>query len=88
MPSVADVVDWMVLQINDGGILYQEHAATGIYDGFGEPFVYYNNNGNLALSKPVLQEFNKRTARNVVWMRSDKLWRRREPGDEPGRQQP
>lgn len=65
--------------------LYQEEAAYSISDQFGEEHIYYNDNGNPAISMDVLKEFNKLTRDTVVWVRSQRFWRLREPGDEPGR---
>jgi hypothetical protein len=61
--------------------LYQQDVAAAIQHHFGEPFVYFNANGNLAISKGVLQEFRKLTP-DCVWDRHDKCWRKRAEWDQ------
>ncbi|MGG7056480.1 DUF6953 family protein [Nitrosomonas sp. ANs5] len=88
MPTTAkDVAQWMLDEINNGNYLYQEQAAYTIFEMFGDDFVYYNDNGNLAIEKKVLNAFRTLTDDSVVWSRSEKMWRLREDYDEPGRMQ-
>jgi hypothetical protein len=68
------------------GTLYQHEAVEAIRERFGDAFVYQNDNGNLAIRKPVLDAFRKLTP-NFVWARRSQYWRRREPDDEPGKRQ-
>jgi len=65
--------------------LYQQDAVYSIMDKFGEEHVYYNDNGNPAISKAVLKEFEELTHDTVVWVRPYRYWRPKEPGDGPGR---
>jgi hypothetical protein len=83
----ADVAAWMVQELQRDGVLYQDVAASGIQGQFGEAFVYFNNNGNLAIDKRVLAEFQKLTRDSVVWLRGERMWRKREEFDERGRRQ-
>ena len=70
------------------GTLYQQDAAAQIADLFGERFTYESEQtGNACIDKQVLDAFRKLTHDKVVWSRRDKLWRRRESGDEPTRLQ-
>jgi hypothetical protein len=46
--------------------MYQETVVYEILDRFGEEFVYDNENGNLAIARPVLKEFRKLTEDSVV----------------------
>ena len=87
MATPREVADWMLEQLKRDDTLHQESAVGDIEDEFGDEFVYENENGNLAISKPVLAEFRKLTGRTVIWSRSERLWRFRERHDEPGRQQ-
>ena len=49
---------------------------------------YQNDNGNLAIDKKVLAEFKRLTSDGgIVWSRSERQWRFREPYDQPGRMQ-
>lgn len=68
------------------GELPQDEAAMEIEDKFGVGFVYENANGNLGISPEVLKKFRKLTEKTVVWDRGRREWRKREPGDGPGRQ--
>lgn len=86
-PTAQDVAAWMATQVTGGQWLYQDGAAATIEAQFGSAFIYYNDNGNPAIDKKVLAAFNKLTAKTVVWSRSERCWRERQPGDTPGRQQ-
>jgi len=86
MATANDVAKWMVEQLKQQGMLYQEQIVYDIQAEFGEEFTYYNNNGNPAINKDVLDAFKKLTP-DVVWIRGERYWRTREPGDEPGRNQ-
>jgi hypothetical protein len=81
------VARWMLSQIERDGELYQEVAASEIFDQFGDEFTYENDNGNLAIAKPVLAAFRNVTGDAVVWERGERKWRKREALDDPGRQQ-
>jgi hypothetical protein len=87
MTSAEDIAKWMLSELEKDRILYQETAVCDIQDKFGESFVYYNQNGNQAISKEVLSEFRKLTGDNVVWVRGERYWRFREREDDPGRRQ-
>lgn len=82
-----DVAAWMASELERDGVLYQENAVGDIEQRFGAEFVYENENGNPAIRRDVLAAFAKVTADDVVWERGERLWRKRTPLDEPGRQQ-
>jgi len=82
-----DVAKWMVEELRRSNYLYQETAVMEIATKFGDDFVYFNENGNLAISKAVLTQFRKLTGESVVWERGERMWRQREIHDEPGRLQ-
>ncbi len=77
----------MLEQIDAENPLYQYVAAVEIRDRFGDAFVYTNDNGNDAIGASVLKAFKQLSTNNVVWDRSERCWRFREAGDDPGRQQ-
>lgn len=81
------VARWMADQVLTSGALYQDEAVDAILREFGNDFVHENDNGNLAIDRPVLNAFRKLTEDSVVWDREDRMWRPRQPGDVPGRQQ-
>lgn len=65
----------MISEILEKGYVYQEYIVQDIQEKFGEEFVYENENGNLAISKKVLNEFKKLKEDNgIEWDRSDKSW--------------
>ena len=81
------VARWMLEQIEEHSELDQASAVADISGLFGDTFTTENDSGNLAISKDVLASFRKLTAESVVWDRNQRLWRKRGPSDEPGRQQ-
>ena len=88
MATVAqDVAQWMVEQVMLKGVLDQATAAEQIRTKFGKEFDYENENGNLAIDPAVLAVFRKFTGNSIVWDRSYREWRKRQPSDKPGRQQ-
>jgi hypothetical protein len=87
MTTAVEVAKWMVAELDRTQLLDQELTVYEISKKFGDEFTYINPNGNLAISKDVLKHFNKITAADVVWSRSERHWRKRQPGDEPGRMQ-
>ncbi|MEU5554296.1 hypothetical protein ABZ738_31445 [Micromonospora sp. NPDC047793] len=81
------VATWMARQVQTKGALHQDDAVEVILREFGDEFVYDNDNGNLAIARPVLRAFRNLTNGSIVWDREHRMWRPREPGDAPGRQQ-
>ena len=79
------VAEWMFRELAEKRELFQSDAVYYIQQHFGDGFVYENDNGNLGIAKPVLGEFRKLTANDVVWVRSERYWRRREACDESGK---
>lgn len=77
----------MVAELKKERFLHQHVAAYEIHQRFGEEFVKYNQQGNMAIEKAVLDKFKKLTGNLVVWDRSERLWRYREEHDAAGRQQ-
>jgi hypothetical protein len=78
----------MLDELQREGGLYQDVAVGEILNRFGETFAYYNDNGNPAIAKVVLEEFRNLTNDSVVWSRSTRLWRPRDVADDSGRVQP
>ena len=68
------------------GYLDQEVAAFELVKR-DKSLVYYNDAGNLALSRAVLNAFRKLLPDNVVWSRGERHWRFRQPYDRAGRLQ-
>lgn len=87
MTAIADAADWMLRRVEKSGVLHQDDAVSGVADKFGKGTTYENAAGNAAISKEVLAAF-KKISPDIVWSRSERCWRKREKGDEPGRNQP
>lgn len=82
-----EAAQWMVDELNKKKVLDQEHVAYALHK-LEKSLTYQNDNGNLAIAKPVLAEFGKLTeAIDVVWSRSERQWRFRKKYDKPGRMQ-
>jgi hypothetical protein len=81
------IAAWMVQELERVNFLDQETAVYHIASKFGEEFTYINENGNMAIRRDVLAAFRKLSGDAVVWERGERMWRKREPHDEPTRQQ-
>lgn len=87
MATFNEVAEYMLNRLRELKYLYQDVIVYDIASRFGDEFVYYNKNGNPAISQAVLREFRKLTKNTVVWERGERFWRERGPYDSPGRQQ-
>jgi len=85
--SSNDVAQWMTNEIWQRKYLNQQDAASMIRKRFGAQFIYANPNGNWAINKLVLAAFRKLTGDEIVWSRSERIWRHRTPDDAPTREQ-
>jgi hypothetical protein len=68
-------------------VLRQKHAVRIILGEFEGAFLYKNKRNHWAIDPGVLSAFADLTGDSVVWEKSKQRWRRRRPGDKPGRQQ-
>lgn len=67
------VAEFMINEILENKYVYQESIVHDIQSKFGSDFVYENENGNLAISKKVLNQFKKlKDNHEIEWDRSDK----------------
>ena len=87
-PTPTDIGAWMMEELRSRSFLDQDSAAFQVMDTFGEKFTRINDNGNRAFTREVLAAFNELSGHDVVWVRSERLWRFREFYDQPGRMQP
>ncbi|WP_248310683.1 hypothetical protein [Bosea sp. Tri-54] len=76
----------MIRQFDEFGFLYQEGAATYLFQFEDEKLAYFDKNSNLCIGKGVLALFNALTP-DAVYERAGKFWRRRLETDQPGRLQ-
>lgn len=81
-----DAARWMLEQFEEFGFLYQEGAASHLFQLRDDRLAYFDKNSNLCIGKRVLAIFNQLTP-DAVYERSDKFWRRRLETDQPGRLQ-
>lgn len=86
--TAAEVAEWMLADLEQNDGLYQDAAVGEIIERFGEEHAWYNDNGNPAIHKKVLAAFLVLTGESVVWVKSYRMWRHREDGDLPSREQP
>ena len=84
--TAAQAADWMLVQFNLHGFLYQEEAASHLLHLDDEALAYYDKSGNDCVGKHVLDSFTKLTP-EIVYQRAGKYWRIRLETDQPGRQQ-
>lgn len=77
---------WMLEQYEQDGFLYQEAAASYLFQLSDETLAYFDKSSNLCVGKGVLNIFNSLTP-DAVYERAGKFWRIRLDTDQPGRQQ-
>ena len=87
MGKVDDAAKWMLAEVQRDPPLHQESAVSEIEQRFGPELVVTNNNGNPAIHPMVLKAFRAISKDTVVWSRSERYWRLREPSDPPGKRQ-
>ena len=85
--AASDVAQWMLDELEHDGTLYQEVAVSEIEKRFGVEFTPSNENGNQSVRRDVLKVFRQISGESVVWERGERLWRKREGFDQPGRRQ-
>lgn len=81
-----DAARWMLKRFEEAGFLYQDEAASHLFQLNDERLAYFDKSSNLCVGKRVLAIFNKLTP-DAVYERAGKFWRRRLETDQPGRQQ-
>ena len=72
-----EVAQWMLDQMGDSDLLYQDSIAERIQTSCGEDFVYKSKNGKCGIRKSVLAEFRKLTQGQLVWVLGERAWRRK-----------
>ena len=77
---------WMLAEYERDGFLYQEAAASHLFQLYDESLAYFDAASNLCVGKGVLKIFNALTP-DAVYERAGKFWRQRLETDQPGRQQ-
>lgn len=82
-----DIAAWMVSELERDGLLEHQTVVYAIEKKFGGEFTPLNENGNPSIRRDVLNAFSKLSSETVVWEREERLWRKRDKFDAPGRQQ-
>jgi hypothetical protein len=82
-----EVAGWMLANIERDGCVYQDDVVDMLTKNDGEQLLRENADGNLVLSKPVLDAFMKVSVPAIVWVKPERYWRPRVAEDEPGREQ-
>ena len=78
---------WMLAEVLRGGLLYQQDIASDIARLFGEEFAPSDASGHRTIPREILREFRRVSGDSVIWLGHDAVWRKRQPGDRPGRKQ-
>lgn len=79
-------VNWMLDKLQKDGCLYQDDVVDHLVKAKSEELLVENADGNLALSRLILNLFMKHTAGDVVWVKPHRYWRYRVAEDEDGRE--
>lgn len=90
----AEIAKWMLARIDRYGKLLQTKAVSAIEEKFGSDFIYMGNHGEWSIDRRILYHFRKLSGDKIVWVTShdgvydpNAYWRKRGPGDSPGRTQ-
>ncbi len=78
MPTDQEVAEWLLDEISTREVVFREEAVKEIARHFGEEFLYVNGNGNVSISRAVLNEFGKLKEENIDWNRGERSWRLKE----------
>ncbi len=94
MTTSKQIAEWMAAQLEETDQLLQIDAVAAIETLFGPEFVYWSEIGEKSIDRRVLAQFRKLTKDDVVWVIQHgggfwpgAHWRKRGPGDRPGRTQ-
>jgi hypothetical protein len=69
-----EAAEWMLNELKQAGILYQDQAVEHITKHFGETFIYINENGNKSIDKEVKKAFKKMHGGRAAWDRDGFFW--------------
>ncbi|GAT89610.1 hypothetical protein CVCC1112_4269 [Paenarthrobacter nicotinovorans] len=74
--TAASIGAWLLNRIETAApsSVAQSTAVTEIRNTFGTEWSYQNNNGNWAIDKDVLKEFNKLKYPNIQWNSGSQYW--------------
>lgn len=75
MPTVTDVANWMVDELQKEGTLSYHQIVKRVHSIFGRKFVFINPDGNFDLIPEVRSEFENLTAGTVLWDETTRQWK-------------
>ena len=87
MATARDVAQFLLKLVQAEGVLHHQDAVSAIEEEFGLPFLTENELGNLVIDRSVLREFMEISRDTVVWVKTERFWRLREPDDEVDRRE-
>ena len=85
-PELLLVAQKLADMVNEKDILTHSDVVHFLDKHFPK-YIYENQKGNMVVDKTLLQKFKQLTP-DIVWYKFSLYWKKREPGDEPGRSQP
>ena len=76
MTELREIAEWLIAKIRENGPrrTYQDRTVREIRERFGEEWSYRNANGNWAIDKRVLRDFQPLKDEFIVWNRGDQSW--------------
>jgi len=86
--TIEQVAEWMLAQLQEVGFLSQSLCCVEISLTFEGDFIHLDKSGNKRVRPALLKAFRKISIADVVWIRSELTWRKRNEHHGPGREQP
>ncbi len=83
--AAPEIAAWMLAQYLLKDYVYQLTAAMQVHAEYGESYLQRDRRGHWVLNREVVLQFRKLLPEDAVWCRSSQAWRKRKPGDPPGR---
>lgn len=74
MTTKTEVAQWMIAQIKEHRLVYQEHIVHEVEQKFGDEWVDWSEGGNRIIDKTVLAEFRRLRPVSVEWSGAEKAW--------------
>lgn len=76
MTEPGEIAQWLIHTIRENGPrrTRQDQVVREIRERFGEEWSYRNANGNWAIDRRVLQQFQPLKDELIVWNRGDQSW--------------
>jgi len=72
--KIKDVVEFMLKELEENGVLYQKGLVKTIQEKFGDEFIFTNSHGTLSIDRKVIREFNKQKGNDVRWDKESFSW--------------